>query len=417
MANTVTIIIIIRSSCGSVLQGCWLTICANAKASHFMGHSARLGSSRPWWAPWAAAGTCTRWLARGSRRQGGALCGSAAFLMEASLGRAPPRPRTWASSPGHDEEWTSHRVAVKAPDTKEASPKANEIYHWSKRAYMDLGLPCVSPEMIPWTRDAGDSPASEGCWLPDCSHWSTRTLRAVGCIQNHPHPYSGAGAVLCPERSCRSWARWRIARQRKSLVGAHDAHPLLQTARSSGHRMATVIEVNAVFSARSRPALKTLGLPDRGWSVGSTKSEQLHDVKSVITVTFACVRPWNRSTPIWYLGWKLTILSLQDLIKRMCLWTTHPTIGRRRQQDEKDKNGSWDHRRDREWSRKYLLFGGGDSPRVDRISQSTSTIALTKFRSVPASTVRTKTRSAPQWLNPSCAWMFRSSGRRAALSV
>ena len=75
------------------------------------------------------------------------------------------------------------------------------------------------------------------------------------------------------------------------LWDAHDAHPLLRTARSSGHRMATVIEVNAVFSTGSRPALKTMGLPDRGWSVGSTKSEQLHDVKSVITVTFACVRP------------------------------------------------------------------------------------------------------------------------------
>ena len=184
-----------------------------------MGHSARLGSSRPWWAPWAAAGTCIRWLARGSRRRGGALCGSGAFPMEARLGRAPPRPRTWASSPGDDEEWTSHRDAVKAPDTGEASPKANEIYHWSKRAYMDLGLPCVSPEMMPWTRDAGDSPASEGCWLPNCSHWSTRTLRAVGYIPNHPLPYSGAGAVLWPGRSCRSWARWRIARQRKSLVG------------------------------------------------------------------------------------------------------------------------------------------------------------------------------------------------------
>ena len=42
-----------------------------------------------------------------------------------------------------------------------------------------------------------------------------------------------------------------------------------------------------MFSAGSRPALKTMGLPDRGWSVGSTKSEQLNDVKSVITVTFA----------------------------------------------------------------------------------------------------------------------------------
>ena len=71
------------------------------------------------------------------------------------------------------------------------------------------------------------------------------------------------------------------------LWDAHDAHPLLRTARSSGHRMATVIEVNAVFSTGSRPALKTMGLPDRGWSVGSTKSEQLHDVKSVMTVTFA----------------------------------------------------------------------------------------------------------------------------------
>ena len=71
------------------------------------------------------------------------------------------------------------------------------------------------------------------------------------------------------------------------LWGAYDAHPLLRTARSSVHRMATVIEVDAVFSAGSRPALKTMGLPDRGWSVGSMKSEQLHDVKSVITVTFA----------------------------------------------------------------------------------------------------------------------------------
>ena len=60
------------------------------------------------------------------------------FLMEARHGRAPSRPLTWASSPGDDEEWTSHRDAVKAPDTGEASPKANEIYHWSKRAYMDL---------------------------------------------------------------------------------------------------------------------------------------------------------------------------------------------------------------------------------------------------------------------------------------
>ena len=54
-----------------------------------------------------------------------------------------------------------------------------------------------------------------------------------------------------------------------------------------GHRMLTVIEMNGVFSTGSRPALMTMGLPDRGWSVGSTKSEQLHDVKSVTTGTFA----------------------------------------------------------------------------------------------------------------------------------
>ena len=77
---------------------------------------------------------------------------------------------------------------------------------------------------------------------------------------------------------------------------------------------------------------------------------------------------------------------------------------------------TWE-KRPMEWPRKLLLFGRSHSPRVGRISRWTWAIAWTTCRSVPSSTVRTKTRSTPQWSSPSFAWRFRSSARRAALSA